>query len=176
MHALLAVLLQLLLYSASSEPSPYHEDGLNHFHTPAGRHRTVTPSPGVQTHLDIGAQCGGQGVACDLYSCVDGPFPGASCIAGSSCQRQSRWLHQCVADDGDSSQQLPPSTRRSVLPFRSTSASCKQVRSSMAAFSTPSERVFCCQLRHTDAKRISNQYAAVPVWQLPIAAFLPDGR
>jgi hypothetical protein len=37
------------------------------------------------------AQCGGSGGSCAQASaCVDGPFPGTACEAGSTCQRASQ--------------------------------------------------------------------------------------
>ncbi len=129
MHVLLVVVLLLQLHSTLSKHAEYYGNGLNGFNSPVGRHRSDA-RPGIDAQLSIGAQCGGQGVACDLYSCVDGPFPGASCMTGSSCQRQSRWLYECVADAEGSSQHFVATVGRSASKFRRTvlQASCKQVR------------------------------------------------
>jgi hypothetical protein len=40
-------------------------------------------------------QCGGKGGDCSKWSCVDGPFPGTSCLSGSSCQKETQWYYQC---------------------------------------------------------------------------------
>jgi hypothetical protein len=73
----------------------------------------VIACPGPLVNADAAAasslydQCGGRGGSCNSYQCQDGPFPGQSCPAGSSCQRQSeaalstggpagRWLTCCT--------------------------------------------------------------------------------
>ena len=55
---------------------------------------------GAQAQLKLWDQCGGQGGSCNAFACVDGPFPGQSCPAGSSCLKQSKYYYQCLPSEG----------------------------------------------------------------------------
>ncbi len=53
----------------------------------AGGPTASTPAVG---DLKLWDQCGGEGGACkQVGTCVDGPYPGKACPAGSSCQKQN---------------------------------------------------------------------------------------
>ncbi len=63
-----------------------------------------TPLTGVataQAQLKLWDQCGGEGGNCkDVGTCINGPFPGKDCPAGSSCLKQSNWYYQCLPTEG----------------------------------------------------------------------------
>ena len=51
--------------------------------------------------LKLWDQCGGEGGNCKQGgTCVNGPFPGKTCPAGSSCLKQSNWYFQCLPTEG----------------------------------------------------------------------------
>jgi hypothetical protein len=67
------------------------------------RCRSAGASAAAQAQLRLWGQCGGQGGSCKeagAGACVDGPYPGKSCPAGSSCLKQSNWYYQCLPSEG----------------------------------------------------------------------------